>query len=78
MLAIKLNNDETPTICALCHNLVHPGAGPELFLSDNWEPVCHACGRLHEPELVALLNLARAAGTYAGELYQVLGEPGAA
>lgn len=78
MLAIKLNNNETPSICALCHQLVHPHAGPELFLADNWEPVCHACGREHEPELVALLNLGKAAGAYAGELFQVLGEPEAA
>ncbi len=56
VLAIKINNSATNEPCAICGKRTEPTTGPELFKADSFELVCHNCGRLIAPELVAMLE----------------------
>lgn len=38
--------------------------GPELYLAESWDLVCHDCAREHAPVLVALIDLGGAADGY--------------
>ncbi len=60
-LAIKMNNCGAQERCALCGEWTYPGVGPELFLADSWEAVCHTCGEDIAPELMAGLRAAKRA-----------------
>ena len=60
-LAIKLNNCATNDPCAICGDRTDPEIGPELFLADTWDVVCHACGMQHEIELVHIIEMVRLA-----------------
>src|SRR4051794_17697890 len=53
--AIRSTNHPSPACCPLCDSLIDPLAGPELFVSDPWQPVCWACGVIHAPDLVEAL-----------------------
>jgi len=58
-LAIKLNNVLTNDPCALCGARTDP-SGVDLFLDESASLVCDACGNLHAPELMRVLNASRA------------------
>ncbi|MGH9900273.1 MAG: hypothetical protein ACRD68_00360 [Pyrinomonadaceae bacterium] len=77
-LAIKLNNSAGDYECALCGDERVSSAGPELYIADSSEMVCHECGREHAPLLVALIDLGGAAEGYAAvgwSNHEQTGEP---
>ncbi|MDX6693186.1 MAG: hypothetical protein QOF02_789 [Blastocatellia bacterium] len=71
-LAIRVNNVLTNDPCALCGEATDP-TGIDLYLADKPALVCHACGLLHAPALVRLLDLASAANTFVRAEYEMYG-----
>jgi hypothetical protein len=71
-LVIRVNNILTNDPCALCAAPTDP-TGIDLFRADTFALVCHACGLLHAPALVRLLNLASAANTFVRAEYEMSG-----
>lgn len=55
-LAIKSNNSATNDPCAICHQRTDPRIGPEMFLANEWDVVCHQCAKEHDPVLFAMLT----------------------
>jgi hypothetical protein len=50
--SIRCNRVAVNDPCAVCGRRTDPEFGPELFLWDSWELVCHNCGAEHSPELM--------------------------
>lgn len=71
-LAIRVNTVLTNDPCALCGEATDP-TGIDLYLADKPALVCHACGLLHAPALVRLLDLASAANTFVRAEYEMYG-----
>ncbi len=71
-LAIRVNNVLTNDPCAICAAPTD-ATGIDLFLADRPALVCHACGLLHAPALVRLLDLASAANTFVRAEYEMAG-----
>jgi recombinational DNA repair protein (RecF pathway) len=71
-LVIRLNTALTNDPCALCGQPTDP-TGIDLYLAENPALVCNACGLLHAPALVRLLNLASAANTFVRAEYEMAG-----
>ena len=69
-LVIRVNTVLTNDPCALCGRATDP-TGIDLYLADRPALVCHACGLLHAPALVRLLNLASAANTFVRSEYEM-------
>ncbi len=57
--AIKYNNCAANDPCAVCGTRTDPICGPELFMADTWDLVCHSCGEKYAPELLAGLRMAQ-------------------
>lgn len=71
-LVIRVNTVLTNDPCALCGQPTDP-TGLDLYLADRPSLVCHACGLLHAPALVRLLDLASAANTFVRAEYEMAG-----
>lgn len=71
-LVIRVNSALTNDPCALCGEPTDP-TGLDLFLAEQPALICHACGLLHAPALVRLLNLASAANTFVRAEYEMSG-----
>ena len=71
-LVIRVNVTLTNDPCALCGQPTDP-TGIDLYLADRPALVCHACGFLHAPVLVRLLDLASAANTFVRAEYEMSG-----
>jgi len=71
-LSIRVNTVLTNDPCALCGEATDP-TGIDLYLADQPALVCHACGLLHAPALVRLLDLASAANTFVRAEYEMYG-----
>ncbi|HEY0376458.1 MAG TPA: hypothetical protein VGC87_05830 [Pyrinomonadaceae bacterium] len=71
-LVIRVNVTLTNDPCALCGEPTDP-TGIDLYLADRPALVCHACGFLHAPALVRLLDLASAANTFVRAEYEMSG-----
>lgn len=71
-LVIRVNVTLTNDPCALCGEPTDP-TGIDLYLADRPALVCHACGFLHAPVLVRLLDLASAANTFVRAEYEMSG-----
>ncbi len=71
-LVIRVNNVLTNDPCALCGEATDP-TGIDLYLADRATLVCHACGLLHAPVLVRLLELASAANVFVRSEYEMYG-----
>ncbi len=71
-LAIRVNTILSNDPCALCGQPTDP-TGIDLYLADKSALVCHACGFLHAPALVRLLDLASAANTFVRAEYEMSG-----
>ncbi len=71
-LVIRVNTVLTNDPCALCGRPTDP-TGIDLYLAERSALVCHACGLLHAPALVRLLNLASAANTFVRSEYEMFG-----
>ena len=71
-LAIRVNVTLTNDPCALCGQPTDP-TGIDLYLADQPALVCHACGLLHAPALVRLLDLVSAANTFVRAEYEMSG-----
>ncbi|HEX8709337.1 MAG TPA: hypothetical protein VF723_13920 [Pyrinomonadaceae bacterium] len=71
-LSIRVNTVLTNDPCALCGEATDP-TGIDLFLAERPALVCHACGLLHAPALVRLLDLASAANTFVRAEYEMYG-----
>ena len=71
-LVIRVNVTLTNDPCALCGEPTDP-TGIDLYLADRPALVCHACGILHAPVLVRLLDLASAANTFVRAEYEMSG-----
>lgn len=71
-LVIRVNTTLTNDPCALCGQPTDP-TGIDLYLAEKPALVCHACGFLHAPALVRLLNLASAANTFVRAEYEMSG-----
>ena len=71
-LVIRVNVTLTNDPCALCGEPTDP-TGIDLYLADRPALVCHACGFLHAPVLVRLLELASAANTFVRAEYEMSG-----
>lgn len=69
-LVIRVNTVLTNDPCALCGRATDP-TGIDLYLADRPALVCHACGLIHAPALVRLLNLASAANTFVRSEYEM-------
>ncbi len=63
-LAIKMNEESSSYVCALCGDSRVSSVGPELFLADSWDLICDECGRKYAPTLMALIDLGGAAEGY--------------
>ncbi len=57
-LVVRFVREPDTTNCGLCHQPVLNPSGMQLALADSQEPVCHSCGRRHQPALAALIQLA--------------------
>ncbi len=56
-LAIKPNYLHTWETCGICGQIGVPLRRPyEIFLADNWQPVCERCAHEHGPNLVDMLE----------------------
>jgi recombinational DNA repair protein (RecF pathway) len=71
-LVIRLNIALTNDPCALCGQPTDP-TGIDLYLAEKPALVCNACGLLHAPALVRLLNLASAANMFVRAEYEMSG-----
>jgi hypothetical protein len=71
-LVIRVNVTLTNDPCALCGEPTDP-TGIDLYLAERPALVCHACGFLHAPALVRLLDLASAANTFVRAEYEMSG-----
>ena len=71
-LVIRVNTTLTNDPCALCGQPTDP-TGIDLYLASKPALVCHACGLLHAPALVRLLELASAANTFVRAEYEMSG-----
>ena len=71
-LAIRVNVTLSNDPCALCGEPTDP-TGIDLYLTDRPALVCRACGFLHAPALVRLLDLASAANTFVRAEYEMSG-----
>ena len=71
-LVIRLNTALTNDPCALCGQPTDP-TGIDLYLADRAALVCNACGLLHAPALVRLLDLVSAANTFVRAEYEMYG-----
>jgi hypothetical protein len=71
-LVVRVNSVLTNDPCALCGEPTDP-TGIDLYLADKPALVCHACGLLHAPALVRLLDLASAANTFVRSEYEMAG-----
>lgn len=71
-LVIRVNVTLTNDPCALCGEPTDP-TGIDLYLAERPALVCHACGFLHAPALVRLLELASAANTFVRAEYEMSG-----
>jgi hypothetical protein len=71
-LVIRLNTALINDPCALCGQPTDP-TGIDLYLADNPALVCNACGLLHAPALVRLLDLASAANVFVRAEYEMSG-----
>lgn len=60
-MAIRFDCSFDHESCALCGKSLPNSPGPQLFLEVGGEPVCRACGKKEAPQMLALLELARAA-----------------
>ena len=69
-LVIRVNTVLTNDPCALCGHPTDP-TGIDLYLAERPALVCHACGLLHAPALVRLLDLASAANTFVRSEYEM-------
>jgi len=71
-LLVRVNSVFTNAPCALCNEPTDP-TGIDLYLADQPALVCHACGLLHAPALVRLLDLESAANTFVRSEYEMAG-----
>ena len=71
-LVVRVNSVLTNDPCALCGEPTDP-TGIDLYLAEKPALVCHACGLLHAPALVRLLDLASAANTFVRSEYEMAG-----
>ena len=62
--AIMLNRKWGDARCAICSKAIEADVGPQLFLVESRELICHECGGTEAPELTALLRLAESAQSY--------------
>ena len=61
-IAITYNTLHAACRCILCNGVMYPVLGPELFLAESYDPLCHGWGMQDAPELVAMPVMGASSG----------------